>query len=175
MGNKNRKCLYELGGQKLKSVEQERDLGIIVHSYGKTSEQCTMAANKANQILGMIKRNIKWKDKNVITKLYKALVRPKLEYCIQAWCPQLKKDQEVLEKVQQRATKMIEGFWYKTHDERLRETGLTTLVQRRKRGDLIETFKLVKGFTKVDHDKFLQLMKTLVEGICTSLLSIDPG
>ena len=91
MGNKNKKCLYELGGQKLKSVEQERDLGIIVHSNGKTSEQCTMAANKANQILGMIKRNIKWKDKNVITKLYKALVRPKLEYCVQAWCPQLKK------------------------------------------------------------------------------------
>ena len=91
MGNKNRKCLYELGGQNLKSVEQEQDLGIIVNSSGKTSEQCTMAANKANQILGMIKRNIKWKDKNIITKLYKALVRPKLEYCVQAWCPQLKK------------------------------------------------------------------------------------
>ena len=48
MGNKNKKCLYELGGQKLKSVKQERDLGIIVHSNGKTSEQCIMAANKAN-------------------------------------------------------------------------------------------------------------------------------
>ena len=52
-----------------------------------------MAASKANQILGMIKRNINWKDKNSIIKLYKALVRPKLEYCEQAWCPQLKKDQ----------------------------------------------------------------------------------
>ena len=123
-----------------------------------------MAANKANQILGMIKRNIKWKDKNVITKLYKALVRPKLEYCVQAWCPQLKKDQEVLEKVQQRATKMIEGFQYKTYDERLRETGLTTLVQRRKRGDLIETFKLVKGFTKVDHDKFFTINENIGRG-----------
>ena len=72
MGNK--RCLYELGGQKFKSVEQERDLGIIVHSNGRTSEQCNIAANKANQILGMIKRKIKWKDKNIITKLYKALV-----------------------------------------------------------------------------------------------------
>ena len=100
MGNKNQKCLYELGGQNLKSVEQERDLGIIMHNSGKTSEQCTMAANKANQILGMIKRNIKWKDKYIITKLYKTLVRPKLEFCVQAWCPELKKDQEVLERVQ---------------------------------------------------------------------------
>ena len=65
MGNKNQKCSicsYELGGQNLKSVKQERDLGIIMHNSGKTSEQCTMAANKANQILGIIKRNIKWKD-----------------------------------------------------------------------------------------------------------------
>ena len=87
-----------------------------------------MAASKANQILGMIKRNIKWKDKNNIIKLYKALVRPKLEYCVQAWCPQLKKDQEVLEKVQRRATKMIDGFRHKTYEEQLSETGLTTLV-----------------------------------------------
>ena len=163
MGNKNKKCLYELGGQKLKSVEQERDLGIIVHSNGKMSEQCTMSAKKANQILGMIKRNMKWKDKNIITKLYKVLVRPKLEYCVQAWCPQLKKDQEVLEKVQRRATKMIEGFRYKTYEERLHETGLTTLVQRRKLGDLIETFKLVKGITQVNHDVIvLSLFETVL-------------
>ena len=164
MGNKNKKGLYELGGQKLKSVEQERDLGIIIHSNGKTSEQCTMAANKANQILGMIKRNIKWKDKNIITKLYKALVRPKLEYCVQAWCPQLKKDQEVLEKVQRRATKMMEGFRYKTYEERLHETGLTTLVQRRKRGDLIETFKLVKGITQVNHEIFFTIHENIGRG-----------
>ena len=56
MGNKNQKCLYELGRQNLKSVEQERDLGIIVQNSGKTSEQCTMATNKANHILGMIKK-----------------------------------------------------------------------------------------------------------------------
>ena len=163
-GTKNEKHTYELGGQNLKNVEQERDLGIIVHSSGKTSEQCNMAASKANQILGMIKRNIKWKDKNSIIKLYKALVRPKLEYCIQAWCPQLKKDQEVLEKVQRRATKMIDGFRHKTYEERLSETGLTTLVQRRKRGDLIETFKLIKGITHVDYTNFFTINENMGRG-----------
>ena len=163
-GTKNEKRTYELGGHNLKSVEQERDLGIIVHCSGKTSEQCNMAASRANQILGMIKRNIKWKDKNSITKLYKALVRPKLEYCVQAWCPQLKKDQEVLEKVQRKATKMIDGFRHKTYEERLSETGLTTLVQRRKRGDLIETFKLIKGITHVDYTHFFKINENMGRG-----------
>ena len=99
-----------------------------MHSSGKSSEQCNIAASKANQMLGKIKRNIKWKDKNTIIKLYKALVRPKLEYSVQTWCPQLKKDQEVLENVQQRATKMIDGFRHKTYEVPLSETGLTTLV-----------------------------------------------
>ena len=49
---------------------------------------------------------------------------------------------------------MIDGFRHKTYEERLSETGLTTLVQRRKRGDLIETFKLIKGITHVDYTNF---------------------
>ena len=65
---------YELGGKELKSVEQERDLGIIIHQNGKSAAQCTIAANKANQVLGMIiRRNIKWKKQEVIVRLYKAL------------------------------------------------------------------------------------------------------
>ena len=59
---------------------------------------------------------------------------------------------------------MIEGFRYKTYDERLHETGLTTLVQRRKRGDLIETFMLVKGITKVDHEIFFTINENIGRG-----------
>ena len=70
-----------------------------MHSSGKTLKQCTMATNKqnANQISGTIK---KWKDEDIIIKLYKALARPKLEHYTQSWCTQLKINQEVLEKVQ---------------------------------------------------------------------------
>ena len=63
---------------------------------------------KANATLGMIKRNITCKSKNIVTKLYKALVRPKLEYYVQAWRPYLQKDIEKMERVQRRATKMID-------------------------------------------------------------------
>ena len=125
-----------------------------------------MAASRANQILSIIERNIKWKDKNSIIKFYKALVQPKLENCVQAWCPQLKKDQEVLEKVQisRRVNKMRDGFTHKTYEERLSEAGLTTLVQRRNRGDLIETFKLIKGITQVDYTHFFTINENMGRG-----------
>lgn len=105
IGKKNVQNEYEMNGVKLKETENERDLGVIISKNGKTSEQCLAAAKKGNSVLGMIKRNIKWKDKDTIIRLYKALVRPKLEYCVQAWCPYLKKDIEVLEKFREEPPK----------------------------------------------------------------------
>ena len=64
----------------------------------QVSEQCRIAASKGNQVLGMIRRNIAYKEKSLITPLYKAIVRPHLAYCIQAWHPHLRKDVDMLEK-----------------------------------------------------------------------------
>ena len=61
----------------------ERDLGVIINKNGNYSEQCLMAAKKANCFLGMIKRNIKCKNSAIIMRLYKFLLRPRLEYHIQ--------------------------------------------------------------------------------------------
>ena len=157
MGSRNQRGKYEMGGKELNSVEQERDLGVIIHQNGKSSAQCSVAAMKANQVLGMIKRNIKWKNMGVMVRLYKALVRPRIEYCVQAWNPNLEKDKILLERVQRRATKMIVGLGNMSYEERLKRTGLTTLEERRKRGDLIETFKMVKGLNDVDYTKFFQI------------------
>ena len=71
----------------------------------KVSEQCGIAASKSNQILGLIRRNITFKEK--IIPLYIAIVRPHLEYCIQVWRPYRKKDIYTLERIQRRATKII--------------------------------------------------------------------
>ena len=73
---------------------------------------------------------------------YKSLVRPHLEYCIQAWRPYLTQDIEMLEKVQRRATKMVYGFNDLTYEQRLRRLCITILETPRLRGDLIEVFKL---------------------------------
>ena len=65
-------------GNKLKQSDVERDLGVIISNSGKPSEQCLVAAKKANNVLEMIKRNFKSRSKDVIVLLYKTLVRSRL-------------------------------------------------------------------------------------------------
>ena len=114
---------YEMGGTILSKTVKE-----------KASEQCRIAASKGNQVLGMIRRNIIYKEKSLIVPLYKAIVRPHLEYYIQAWSPYLRKYIDMLEKIQRRATKLFPGLRDLRYEERLKECGLTTLETRRLRG-----------------------------------------
>ena len=125
---------YEMGGTILSKTVKEKDLGVLMNANMKVSEQCRIAASKGNQALGMIQRNITCKEKNLIVPLYKAIVRPHLEYCIQAWSPYLRKDIDMLEKIQRRATKLIPGLRDLRYEERLKEYGLTTLETRILRG-----------------------------------------
>jgi ribonucleases P/MRP protein subunit RPP40 len=157
MGKNNKEAEYKMGGNVLKKSKKERDLGVIIDYTGKPSEQCVMAVKKANSVLGMIKRNITFKSKEVIVRLYKSLVRPRLEHCVQAWSPHLRKDIDMLERVQRRATKLIEGYRDICYEDRLRKTGLISLEKRRVRGDLIQTFKIMKRFDKVDYRDFFEI------------------
>jgi hypothetical protein len=156
MGKNNTKQEYKLGDKALKKSKQETDLGVVMDDNGKSAGQVAKAIKKANAVLGMIKRNIHFKSKDVMVKLYKSLVRPRLEYCIQAWSPYLQKDIDGLEKVQRRATRLIEGYWELSYEERLERTGLIPLEKRRIRGDLIQVFKMMKGFDKVDFSQFFE-------------------
>ena len=105
----------------------------------------------------MIKRTFTYKSEEIILQLYKSLLRLRLEYCIQVWCPHLRKDIDLLEKVQSRATHLI----YSLHDllyyDKLKILKLTTLVTTRVRGDLIEVFKIIKGFEDVDSNTFFKI------------------
>ena len=103
-GPGNTSMNYEMGGTILSKTVKENDLGVTMNANMKVSEQCRIATSKGNQVLGMIRRNITYKDKSLIVALYKEIVRPHLEYCIQAWRPYLRKDIDMLEKMQRRAT-----------------------------------------------------------------------
>ena len=98
---------YEMGDAVLGSTTQEKDLSVTFSADMKVSEQCGIAASKGNPILGLIRRTIMYKEKQLIVPLYEAIVRPHLEYGIQAWRPYRKKDIDKLERIQRRANKMI--------------------------------------------------------------------
>ena len=98
---------------------KEKDLGVTIRADMTVSEQCGLAAANGNQILGLIRRNITYMEKTLIRPLYKAIVRPHLEYFIQAWRPYHKKDIDKLERVQRRATKLIPELKYLCYERRL--------------------------------------------------------
>ena len=126
----------------------------------KVSEQCRIAASKGNQVLGMIRRNITYKENILIVPLYKAIVRPHLEYCIQAWSAYLRKDIDMLEQIQRRATKLIPGLRDLRHEDRLKECELTTLETRRLRGGgSKEVFKILNGYENIDSNILSKLKK----------------
>ena len=110
----------------------------------------------ANCTLGMISRTFVNKDKEVMLRLYQTLVRPKLEYCMQTWRPYLRKDIDLLEKVQRRAIRLIISNTSLTYGERLKNLGLTTL-ETRLRKDLIEVFKIFKGLDDVKPTDFFTM------------------
>jgi len=157
MGNTNQGVEYRLGDEVIPYDTEEKDLGVIISEDAKSTRQCAAAASKAMGKLRVIKRTFKHFDKKSFTMLYKAYVRPHLEYSVQAWCPYLKKDITMLEKVQRRATKIIPGIRHLSYPERLQQMGLYSLETRRLRGDLIETFKIMNGLEGIEKTRMFTI------------------
>ena len=112
------------------------------------SQQCALAVQKAKHILGCIQSSTASRAREVIPPLYSALVRPPLEHCVQVRSPQHRRDVELLERVQRRATKMIQEMEHLSYENRLRKLGLLSLEKRRLQRDLVVAFQYLKGAYK---------------------------
>ena len=123
-------------------------------------------------MLGMIKRTISYKKPEIMVRLYKTLVRPHLEYCVSAWSPHYIKDKELLKRVQHRFTRMIKEVHGKDYLDRLKELNLWTLEERQNRADLVELFKMYKGFTAI-HFESLFTLDCSNKGTCGHLAKLS--
>ena len=151
LGYNNPKADYVMDGSVLQSVGEEKDLRVIVSDDFKWEKQCCEAVKRLidyyndkkkfyRQITGYINSLV----------LYKGLVRPHLEYCCSVWNPHFRKDIELIEGVQRRATKLVKDV---EHLHRLEHVGLMCLHTRRTRSDLIDTYKIINGIYNVKTER----------------------
>ena len=139
---------YTLYGSELEHVFEEKDLGVIIDMELSFEEHMTTKIKKANSIMGLIRRTFSFLDGETFKKLYTSFVRPHLEYANPVWSPHLRKHVKLLESVQIRATKQVDGMKDMEYTERLRQLDLPTLEYRRKRGDMIQVWKHFNTYEK---------------------------
>ena len=100
-------------------------------------------------MIGWVTRNVISRNREVMLNIYKSLIRSHLEYCTQLWNPTACHGNWSIileiEGVQRSFTRLIDGMGTLTYEEHLQNLGITTLLERRTRGDLIECFKIYKG------------------------------
>jgi ribonuclease P/MRP protein subunit RPP40 len=157
LGKRNARQEYTMEGTVLESTVAEKDIGVMIQDSLKPSLHCAKTAAKANGVLGQLSRAVMYRDSITFIRLYIVYVRPILEYCIQAVGPHTAADKLCLEKIQMRAVNMVSNIGKGTYIEKLSRLNLTTLEERRWRGDMIQTWRIMTGKDRVQVSTWFDL------------------
>ena len=155
---------------KLDDTECEKDLGVFIDNKLDFKEHIIKQTNKARGIAGCIHRNIINKTPDIMVPLFKAMIRPILEYGNSVWVPYFKKDSKRIEDIQRHFTKRIYGMAKKSYSERLEHLNLPSLEFRRLRGDMIEAFKIIH---EIYDPKATKSLLTMHQNTCGTRKSND--
>ena len=145
LGTRNTQTVYKMDGMDIEQTTCEKDVGVYIDNELKFQRHIAESIKKANQKLGIIKRNFSHLDKDSFLSLYKSLVRPHLEYCSCVWSVIYKKDAISIENTQRRATKLVHHIQHLPYSDRLQYLGLPSLEYRRIRTDVIQLYKIVNN------------------------------
>lgn len=165
-GHNNKNYLYNLNNIQLTESDTERDLGVLFNSNLKWKNQVINVSNKANQMLGRIKKSFACFDYKLLRLLYITFIRPLLEFAVTVWSPYLKSDCDYIERIQHKATKLVSSIRNLSYIKRLEKLNLTTLVERRQRGDLIQMYKIMNNIDKLEKDIRFPIVNNHTRGHC---------
>ena len=143
---------YYLSKTELRFVDSYKDLGVNMPRDLSWSNHVDVIVNKASRVLGLLKRTVGSKNKEIFSMLYKSLVRPILEYACPVWSPHLVKDILAIEKVQRRASRIALGKKPREmpYEERCKLLNWNSLQHRREYLSLVECYKTVFGLNGLD-------------------------
>lgn len=149
--------IYHIGGFLLRNAAREKDLGVLLTSDLKTTQDTLRRVAAANRMWGAIRRSFSRMTPKIFRLLFTAHVRPILEYSLPATYPLSKLECVQIERVQRRGSKFVSGLRDLSYSLRLQEMNLFSLDYRRRRGDLIYTRRILRGELGNELQQFFQL------------------
>jgi hypothetical protein len=141
------------GGPEIVSVEQEKDLGVLISRDLKPDKMVARQAQKAHVKLSQFNSTFSYRGKTWM-KLYNTYVKPSMMFSCEAWKPCTREGVEKLEAVQRRAVRMAGGQGSKSYREACREAGLNTVEEQLDEADMVRVFRIMNGDDKIDKTMF---------------------
>ena len=157
IGHNNPRTEYMLAGEKIKTTQMEKDVGVIIQDNLKFDQHCRKIATTCNRIIGQIRRSFTNKSPELMVMLFKTYILPHVDYCASLWNPGCKRDIAVIESIQRRFTRIISGLEKLSYEERLAALDLPKLQERRRRQDLVQAWKIWNDIDKVDGKMFTRV------------------